>query len=65
MPERARQNSIIMRYDLLARKLRPMTWRFLIPTNSDAFVTCDDPVYMGSTSIFLGAAAADALSARG
>jgi hypothetical protein len=64
MPERARQNSILMRYDLLAKKLRSMTWRFLIATGRDAFVTSDDPVYMGSTSIFVPLASHVALLAQ-
>lgn len=64
MPERARQNSIIMRYDLVAKKLRSMTWRFLIATAHEAFVTSDDPVYLGSTSIFVPLASHVALLAQ-
>jgi hypothetical protein len=53
MPEPVRQRTIIMPYDRVATKLRSMTWRFLIATPPRAFVTSDDPVYLGSTSIFL------------
>lgn len=64
MPERARQKSILIRYDLVAKKVGNMTWRFLIATAPDGFVTSDDPVYLGSTSIFLPLASHVALLAQ-
>jgi hypothetical protein len=53
MPERARQASILMPYDRTATKLYEMTWRVLIATPPDAFITTDNPVYIGSESFFV------------
>lgn len=57
MPEPIRQKTILMEYDRTARKLREMTWRFLMASAPDAFVTSDNPMYLGSTSFFVPLAA--------
>jgi hypothetical protein len=64
MPDQVRQKSILIPYNLLAAKLRGMTWRFLVATAPDTFVTSDDPVYIGTTSIFAPLAAHVALLAE-
>jgi hypothetical protein len=53
MPNPIRQKTIVMEYDRTAKKLREMTWRFLVADTSDAFVTSDNPVYLGPTSFFV------------
>lgn len=53
MPERARQASILLPYDRTATKLYEMTWRLLITTPPDAFITTDNPVFIGSESFFV------------
>lgn len=64
MPDPVRQKSILIPYDKVAGKLRSMTWRFLVASAPDAFVTSDDPVYLGSTSIFVPLAKHVALLAQ-
>jgi Protein of unknown function (DUF4238) len=53
MPEPIRQTTILMEYDRTAKKLREMTWRFLVADASEAFVTSDNPMYLGPTSFFV------------
>lgn len=64
MPDAVRQPSILIPYDRTAAKLRTMTWRFLIATAPQAFVTSDDPVYLSGASMFLALAGHVALLAQ-
>ena len=64
MPDPVRQKSILIAYNLVAAKLRSMTWRFLIAAPPNAFVTSDDPVHLGSTSMFVPVASQVALLAQ-